>query len=63
MDGNFSQKCKKDLTVYDRDNAIPIIYDMWVKKEAIDSVELAASSQEVRNKEFNDTLKGNYAIS
>lgn len=58
MDGNFSQKCKKNLTVYDRDIAIPIIYGMWVKKEAIDSVGLAASSQEALKRESSFKAAG-----
>lgn len=58
MDGNFSQKCKKDPTIYDEDNHIPLIDGMWVKKEEFAGVEDAAPSREALERENNFKAAG-----
>lgn len=58
MDGNFSQKCKKDPTIYGEDNHIPLIDGMWVKKEEFAGVEDAAPSREALERENNFKAAG-----
>ncbi|CAO3618661.1 unnamed protein product [Mucor hiemalis] len=51
MDGNFSQKCKKEITFYDEENNIPLIEGMWVEKGIIDGVENVIPSREALESE------------
>lgn len=44
MDGNFSQKCKREFTVDEKANPVPLINGMWIKKEIVESTEHAAPS-------------------
>ncbi|CAO3645178.1 unnamed protein product [Mucor hiemalis] len=47
MDGNFSQKCKKEETEFDRDNRIPLLEEMRIKKEVIEGINNVAPSEDV----------------